>query len=460
MKLFSKKRKDKKKLVSTENEKIKKSKEIIKKEKAKIKAEKKKRKQEKREKFYQTKLGKILKKIFFVKDDQEYTPPTIKGQILSMLYFEIMGAIMCLLILFALSDGKNYFKLYKELNKLIDTYDTITTNYYGDIDKKELIDASINSMLESIDDSYTDYNDKENTKSFMENVNGTYEGIGATIILNEEGKIEVAGIFDNSPAAKAGLKEKDIIIKVDDEDYTNKTSDDMANYVKNSNKTKIKLTILRNNEEKTITITRNKIEIPTVSNEIIEQDNKKIGYINISIFSSVTTKQFKENLKELEKKKIDALIIDVRNNNGGYLSTVTDISSLFLKKGKVIYQLSDDDGTTKIKDKTKEKRTYPIAVLVNKTSASASEILASVIKESYGGYVVGTNTYGKGTVQKTKKLEDGSMIKYTIQKWLTPKGNWINEVGVEPTDYIELDTSKEEDNQLSKAISLLTGDLK
>ena len=129
MKLFSKKKKDKKNLVSTENEKIKKSKEIIKKEKAKIKAEKKKKKQEKQEKFYQTKLGKILKKIFFIKEDQEYKQPTIKGQILSMLYFEIMGAIICLLILFALSGGKNYFKLYKELNKLIDTYDTITTNY-------------------------------------------------------------------------------------------------------------------------------------------------------------------------------------------------------------------------------------------------------------------------------------------------------------------------------------------
>ena len=162
-------------------------------------------------------------------------------------------------------------------------------------------------------------------------------------------------------------------------------------------------------------------------------------------------------LKKLEKEKIDSLIIDVRNNTGGYLSSVTDISSLFLKKGKIIYQLEDNKNIEKVKDKTDEYRTYPIAVLINSASASASEILASAIKESYNykNFIVGTNSYGKGTVQKTKKLSDGSMIKYTIQNWLTPDGNWINEKGVEPTNFIEFNFEDNIDNQLNAAIELI-----
>ena len=177
-----------------------------------------------------------------------------------------------------------------------------------------------------------------------------------------------------------------------------------------------------------------------------------IAYVRVSTVEQNEARQ----VEALEKQNIEGLIIDVRNDTGGYLSSVTDISSLFLKKGKVIYQLEDDKSKEKIKDTTKEHREYPIAVLINGASASASEILASTIKESYGGIVVGTNSYGKGTVQKTKNLPDGSMIKYTAQKWLTPKGNWINEIGVEPTTVVELDIlnyTNGTDNQLDTAVS-------
>jgi C-terminal peptidase prc len=168
-----------------------------------------------------------------------------------------------------------------------------------------------------------------------------------------------------------------------------------------------------------------------------------------------------EYIKHLENKNIEGLIIDVRNDTGGYLSSVTDISSLFLKKGKVIYQLEDDKNKEKIKDTTKEHREYPVAVLINSASASASEILAVSLKESYGAYVVGTNSYGKGTVQITNDLSSGGMIKFTIQKWLSPEGNWINDIGVEPTHFVELNEtyydnpSKENDNQLQKAIEVI-----
>lgn len=438
------------KLIKKEtNEKIKKSKEIIKKEKQKIKDEKKKQRKEKISK------NKLLNKIFNIKE-QEIEVNSLKEQILSMFYFQILGVILCLLVLFVLSGGRNYIKLYMDLKKLINVYDTIESNYYGDLDKYELIDSAINSMIDSIGDDYTTYTDNDTTNTFLEDLEGTYEGIGCMVSMTENKEIIVVSTFDDGPAKKAGLEQNDIILKINDQEFKDKTSEDMANYVKESNKSKITLTVKRGEEEKEIVIKREKVEVPSVTSKVIEKDDKKIGYMDISIFSAVTYNQFKKQLEDLENKNIQGLIIDVRNDTGGYLSSVTDISNLFLKKGKVIYQLEDDKTKEKIKDTTKEHREYPVAVLINGASASASEILAATIKESYGGIVIGTNSYGKGTVQKTKTLPDGSMIKYTAQKWLTPKGNWINEVGVEPTTVVELDIlnyTNGTDNQLDTAVS-------
>ncbi len=441
-------------------DKINKSKEIIKREKKKIK-------EEKATKFRKSFWGKFLKKILFIKDKKEQETITIKEQLLSMIYFEILGFIICLLLLFVLTGGRNYIKLYSELKNLINTYDAITSNYYGDLDKKSMIDSAIEAMVSEAGDNYTTYTDEKETISFFENIDSTYEGIGCTIALKETGEIYVVSRFDNSPAAAAGIQENDILLKVDNKDFRGKSIEEISNYIKEIKKSKIKVTIKRGEEEKEITITRKRIEIPTITGEVINSESKKIGYIKISVFSAITYNQFKSKLTELEKENIQGLIIDVRNNTGGYLSSVTDITSMFLKKDSIIYQLENNKKTEKIKDKTKENRKYPIAVLINASSASASEILAASIKESYHGYVVGTNSYGKGTVQKTKKLSDGSMIKYTVEKWLTPTGIWINEIGVTPTDFIELKTAEDlekeietkivntTDKQLQKAIELI-----
>lgn len=438
------------KLVKKEtNEKIKKSEYIIKKEKQKIKDEKKKQREEKISK------NKLLKKIFN-KKEQETKVISLKEQILSMIYYQILGVILCLLILFVLSDGRNYIKLYMDLKKLINVYDTIDANYYGELDKEKLIDSAIDSMIDSIGDDYTTYTDNNATNAFLEDLEGTYEGIGCMVSMTQNKEIIVLSTFDDGPAQKAGLETNDIILKIDNKEFKDKTSEDMANYVKESTKSKITLTVKRGEEEKEIIIKRERVEVPSVTSKVIEKDDKKIGYMDISIFSAVTYNQFKKQLEDLENKNIEGLIIDVRNDTGGYLSSVTDISSLFLKKGKVIYQLEDEKNKEKIKDTSKEHREYPVAVLINGASASASEILASTIKESYGGIVIGTNSYGKGTVQKTKNLRDGSMIKYTAQKWLTPQGKWINEVGVEPTTVVELDVinyTNGTDNQLDTAVS-------
>ena len=402
------------------------------------------------------------KKIEIVNDNKnkERELYTSKEVIIVMIFSIGIGILMCFGGI-SIITGKNYLAVTKDLKKVVDTYYAIVDNYYGELDRDKLIDGAVEGMISSVGDTFTSYSDTDSTSSFDETINGSYEGIGCTVATLEDGTISVIDMFEDSPSYKAGLKVGDIILKVDGESYEGKNSNDISNYIKNSGKSKIVLTVKRDNEEKDISINLSKVEIPHVSGKVIEQDSKKIGYIKISLFASNSYKQFKNKLDELEKSNIDDLIIDVRDNSGGYLSSVTDICNLFLDKGKVIYQLEDSKGKVKKKDTTKEKRKYDIVVLINGGSASASEILASAIKESYGGDIVGTNSYGKGTVQQTKKLLDGSMIKYTTQKWLTPDGNSINEVGVTPTKVVELNEeyfnnhTTENDNQLQEAIKLI-----
>lgn len=402
------------------------------------------------------------KKVEIVNDNKnkERELYTSKEVIIVMIFSIGIGILMCFGGI-SIITGKNYLAVTKDLKKVVDTYYAIVDNYYGELDRDKLIDGAVEGMISSVGDTFTSYSDTDSTSSFDETINGSYEGIGCTVATLEDGTISVIDMFENSPSYKAGLRVGDIILKVDGESYEGKNSNDISNYIKNSGKSKIVLTVKRDNEEKDISINLSKVEIPHVSGKVIEQDSKKIGYIKISLFASNSYKQFKNKLDELEKSNIDDLIIDVRDNSGGYLSSVTDICNLFLDKGKVIYQLEDSKGKVKKKDTTKEKRKYDIVVLINGGSASASEILASAIKESYGGDIVGTNSYGKGTVQQTKKLLDGSMIKYTTQKWLTPDGNSINEVGVTPTKVVELNEeyfnnpTTENDNQLQEAIKLI-----
>ena len=384
-------------------------------------------------------------------------------EVVVIMFFSLgLGFFACLSFVKIFNNGRSYMALSNDLSKFVDTYYAIKDNYYGELDNEKLVDSAIKGMIDAVGDEYTSYSDTDDADNFKQTVSGIYEGIGCTVGVNLDNKIVVVDMFKDSPAEKSGLKVGDIIIKIDGEDFGGKSSTDMSNYVKSSKNSKVVLTIIRDEETMELDVERKKIEIPYVSGEVITKDDMKIGYIDISLFSSTIYDQFKRELEELEKENISGLVIDVRGNSGGYLSGVTDILNLFLKKGDVIYQLESGNKKQIKKDTTKEKRDYPVAVLVNGGSASASEILASVIKESYNGYVVGTKTYGKGTVQQTTTLPDGSMVKYTVQKWLTPNGNWVNEVGVEPTDTVELDISYaenpivENDNQLQKALELVT----
>lgn len=440
--------------------KILESKKKIREEKLKIRKEKRSIRKKKYNKFFNTKFGKFFKKTFsFIRLDKDTY--SFSEVLVITLCSLVIGALSCFSVFMIISDGKNYFKNYRELDKFVEVYDTLLNNYYGEINKEELVDEAIKGMVTSVGDDYTNYVGAEGTNDFDELVSGVYEGVGCTIKPSEKGVI-VFEVFEDSPAFNGGLMPGDIIIKLDGKDATKMDTEEVSSYIKNSKTNKVKLVVLRNDEELEISLTRARVETPVVTSNMYEKNGKKIGYLKISIFSSVADKQFEKKLIELEEDGIDSLVIDVRDNNGGYLTTVTDIASLLLPKGKIIYQVEKGDKKDIAKDKTITSRNYPIAILTNGSSASASEILASVIKESYGGYVVGTKTYGKGTVQQTKKLTDGSMIKYTIEKWLTPDGNWIDEVGLEPTHEIILtedyynESIAENDSQLQKALELVS----
>ena len=394
----------------------------------------------------------------FSKEKESYS----FDEVFSITIFSLLlGVLACFSVLTILNKGKNYFVLSKELAKFVDAYDAIVNNYYKEVDKDKLVESAINGMVSSIGDEYTSYSDKDVTDNFNEAVNGKYMGIGA-LIMKSENDLVIYKVFEDSPSYRAGLKDGDIILKLDDKDTKDMSVNDIASIVKNDTNKEVKLLVKRGEENLDITIVKDMVELPVVSGKVINHNDKKIGYISLSIFSSVASEQFNKQLFKLEKEGISGLVIDVRGNSGGYLTTVTDIVSYFLKKGDIIYKLEVNDKVTVRKDKTKESRDYPVAVLIDKNSASASEILASSIKESYNGYVVGTNSYGKGTVQQTLVLSDGSMIKYTIEKWLTPLGNWINEEGVIPTNYVELSSEYlnnpvfENDNQLNEALELVS----
>ena len=394
----------------------------------------------------------------FSKEKESYS----FDEVFSITIFSLLlGVLACFSVLTILNKGKNYFVLSKELAKFVDAYDAIVNNYYKEVDKDKLVESAINGMVSSVGDEYTSYSDKDVTDNFNEAVNGKYMGIGA-LIMKSENDLVIYKVFEDSPSYRAGLKDGDIILKLDDKDTKDMSVNDIASIVKNDDNKEVKLLVKRGEENLDITIVKDMVELPVVSGKVINHNDKKIGYISLSIFSSVASEQFNKQLVKLEKEGISGLVIDVRGNSGGYLTTVTDIVSYFLKKGDIIYKLEVNDKVTVRKDKTKESRDYPVAVLIDKNSASASEILASSIKESYNGYVVGTNSYGKGTVQQTLVLSDGSMIKYTIEKWLTPLGNWINEEGVIPTNYVELSSEYlnnpvfENDNQLNKALELVS----
>lgn len=339
------------------------------------------------------------------------------------------------------------------LAELYKAYDEIKSNYYSSVDLGSLVDAGIKGMFSYLGDPYTTYLDKDQTDNLTDSLKGTQHGIGVLINLSdEEKKIIISKVYDNTPAKEAGLVSGDEIVKVNDKLVSESENlKDITALIKSSDE--VRLVIQRDGVDKEYTLKTADFYNPSVEENIIEGANgDKIGYLQISKFNETAYEQFNQKLNKLEATGINSLIIDLRGNTGGFLSAATKISELFLKKGEVIYSLNEQSGTKVTYDETEESRNYKVFVLVNESSASASEILAAALQDSYGAILVGTTTYGKGKVQKTNKMNDGTMYKYTSAKWLTPKGECIDGVGLKPD--IEISNGNEllKDLVLEKAI--------
>ena len=347
------------------------------------------------------------------------------------------------------------------LKEFENNYQYILDNYYDEVDKDAIIKGAIEGMVNALGDDYSVAISDENSNNFNIRLTGSYSGIGIEIINDSNYNIIISDVFENSPAEKAGLQLMDIITSIDDEDFTNKKTYELTNYIKDSNKEKYTIKIKRGTEEKTFEVTRELIQIKSIYSELKEVDNKKIGYIYISVFASNTAMQFKQAIESLEEQGIDSLIIDVRYNTGGHLTSVVEMLSCLLDSSKVIYQIESKNNTTKYYSRGDKTKNYPIVVLQNKQSASASELLSAALKEEYGATIIGEVSYGKGTVQELVTLSDGTQYKFTTKKWLTPHGNWINKTGVSVdieevlSEAYKENPTEENDNQLQKAIEYL-----
>lgn len=337
----------------------------------------------------------------------------------------------------------------QDLEELVENYNIIMNKYVDEVSKEELLDAAISGMYNQLGDAYTTYLNKDETDTLESQLQGKYTGIGVEIVTyyNETDQITLINdVFKDSPADKAGMKPGDILKKIDDVEMNDKDSSFVADYIKNGDKESFIIIVERDGQELTLNLERELVYIDSVNSKV---DNN-VGYIQIETFSNTTVEQVKKALDGFDKN-VKSLIIDLRNNTGGILDSAYDTSDLFIEKDKNIYCLKNRDEEI-VEFKAKEgiyRKFDKIIVLINENSASASEILTLALKESAGAKVIGKKSYGKGTVQETSILSSGAMVKYTTSYWLSPNGNTINQVGIEPD--IEIDGEEEQYNEAIKA---------
>ncbi len=355
------------------------------------------------------------------------------------------------------SNGLNYNELLNDehLSEFLEVYASVSDNYYEDVDKDALIDTALNAMLDYLGDSYTTHLNSSETKALEERLAGSYKGIGIEIIGSE-----IVGVTKDSPAEEAGLQVGDLLVSVDGTSVGDKSSSEISDLIKNSSNESVSLIINRAGTELTYDVAIADVATKAIAYSLLENN---IGYLKMDIFSKTLSSQVDLALKDMESQGMQKLIMDLRDNTGGYLESAEDTASLFLEKGKLIYSLENSETKADYHDETSACKNYPIVILLNSNSASASEILAAALKDSYSGPIlfVGETSYGKGLVQQTYDLSDGSMAKYTSARWLRPNGECINGKGLKP-DYevIKAEMYDEAgnpiDNQLQRAIEVIS----
>ena len=342
--------------------------------------------------------------------------------------------------------------------------ETLVQNYYlNEIDTDQVENYLYKGMIAGLDDPYAAYYTKEEYHSLMDSTNGSYYGIGVEMSQNmTTGIITITRVFEGSPAEEAGLLPGDVIYKVEDEEVTGEDLTKVVSMVKGAEGTTVSISVARDGESDYLTmeVERRTIEISTVDHRML---NGNIGYISVASFDDVTVNQFLDALDDLENQGETALIIDLRNNGGGLVNSACSMLDRLLPEGLIVYTEDKYGNREEMRSDAENYFDKPMVLLVNGNSASASEIFAGAIKDYDIGTLVGTQTFGKGIVQKVYPLKDGTAVKLTVSKYYTPNGNNIHGVGITPDVEVELDSAvanevvipEEKDNQLQKAIEIL-----
>ncbi len=352
----------------------------------------------------------------------------------------------------------------KLIQKLRTLESAIDVYYYEEgMDYEKLQNGIFSGMIDALEDPYSEYYTKDELAKVNADNEGIYYGIGAYVSLDTTYSMpKISGVIADTPAEAAGLRENDVIIAVGDVSTYQMSTQEAVNYIRGEEGTFVELTVLREGESEylTFTIERKKVENPTVNSEMMGE----VGYIQITGFDEVTVHQFEEAYEELQNQGMKGLVIDVRSNPGGLLTTVLDICREILPKGKIVYMEDKYGERTEYTCDGKNEIEIPLVVLVNENSASASEILAGAVQDYGIGTIVGKTTYGKGVVQNIFGLNDGSAVKLTISNYFTPNGNNIHGIGIVPDVEVELDVDKyydeDVDTQIEKALEVINAQLK
>lgn len=336
-----------------------------------------------------------------------------------------------------------------ELVKLMEAYERLSKEYPFDLAPDLLYDAALKGMFRALDE-YSDYLNKADAESFYQELSGRFVGIGVQM-EEKDGYPRVTNVIPGSPAEKAQLMQGDVIIEVDGADIGNLEWKEIIKRIRGEKNTPVKLTFLRKETKYQATLIRSVIVMEPVESEILEG---KIGYIRLKEFTLTSASKFKEVMDKMDESQVTKLVVDLRDNPGGVMSSAVSIAKHFVPKGKIV-SIRTVNGIENVHESALEKSKYQLVLLVNENSASASEILAGAVKDRKAGILVGQKTFGKGIVQRLYPLSDGTIFKYTYAEYLTPSGVSIHKVGIEPDVKVEDLKDIEGDEQLKKALELL-----
>jgi carboxyl-terminal processing protease len=376
----------------------------------------------------------------------------------------ILGAIALVLVTFLLTSSLFIYLLQIKTNdvagaiKLFRVIQLVKSRYVDDVAVDTLMNGAIKGVISSLGDPHSVYMDPKMYKEFMIETEGSFGGVGIVVGVKDK-VLTVVSPIEGTPGDKAGIKSGDQIVKIDGQDTKDLALDEAVNKIRGPEGTQVTLTIRRNQETKDYILTRSNIQIKTVTGKIL-QDN--IGYIRISMFNENTGNDFIRKYQELEKQGMKALVLDLRDNPGGLLEESAKVAGMLVPKGPIV-SVVQRNGQRDTKYSSLEEVKYPLVVLVNGGSASAAEIVSGAVQDTGAGTLVGTKTYGKGSVQTIIQLDSGTAIKLTIAKYLTPNDRSINGVGIEPDIKVDVPETKEaptKDIQLDKAIEVVKAKMK